>query len=117
MSASPASGRDWSLGAVLAERRIDSLTYLLIVRADLGLAASMDLRRRLLELRLAGHSTVLVDLEAGGHVSGPMMAALMQAAHQFAAREGRLVVASEQAAVRAALQRAGFDPVDGLENE
>lgn len=118
MSASPAPGREWSLGAVLAERRIDPRTYVLIVRADAGLAASVDLRRRLLELRLAGHTTVLVDVEAGGgHLSGPMVAALMQAGRQFEAREGRLVVASEQTAVRAALARAGFEPVAGLENE
>ena len=117
MSASRAPHRDWSLGAVLAERRIDPRTYVLIVREDAGPAASADLRRRLLELRLAGYTTILVDLEGARGVSEPLLAALRQAGRQFAAREGRLVVTSEQAAVRAALQRAGLEPVDGLENE
>ena len=117
MTASTVPTREWSLGAVLAERRVDLRTYLLVVRADASLAASVDLRRRLLELRMAGHSTVLVDLEGARHVSGPIVAALMQAARQFAAREGRLVVASEDAAIRAALVRAGLEAIDDLENE
>ena len=117
MTASAAPTQEWSLGAVLAERRIDPRTYLLVVRSDAGLAASVDLRRRLLELRMAGHSTVLVDLEGAGHLSGPIVAALMQAARQFAARDGRLVVASEEASIRAALVRAGLETIDGLENE
>jgi len=108
--------REWSLGAVLAERRVDKRTYLLVIRADAGLTASVDLLRRLLELRMAGHSTVLVDLEGARNVSGPIVATLMQAARQFVARKGRLVVASEEAAIRAALVRAGLETIDGLEN-
>jgi anti-anti-sigma regulatory factor len=112
-SDSPA--RDWSLGAVLAERSVDSSTYLLVVRADAGLAASVDLRRRLLRLRLAGKTTVLVDLEGAERVSAPMLSALMQTARQLAARDGRLVVVSEHLSIRAALARAGFEPVEGLD--
>ena len=114
---SEAPARDWSVGAVLAERRVDPTTFVLVVRADAGLAASVDLRRRLLRLRLAGHTTVLVDLEAAERVSAPMLAALMQARRQLAARDSRLVVVSEHATVRAALARAGFDPVEGLDEE
>jgi anti-anti-sigma regulatory factor len=111
------SGRDWSLGAVLAERSVDPLTYLLVVRADVGLGASVDLRRRLLRLRLAGYTTVLVDLEGSGHVSAPLVAALMQARRQLAARGGLLVVASEHAAMHQALERAGLDPIDRLDEQ
>jgi anti-anti-sigma regulatory factor len=114
---SEAPVRDWSLGAVLAERSVDPRSCILVVRADAGLDASLDLRRRLLALRLAGHTTIMVDVEGGEHVSAPMLAALRQARRQLAARDGQLAVASEHAAVRAALARAGLDPVEGLDEE
>jgi anti-anti-sigma regulatory factor len=109
--------RHWSLGAVLAERTIDPRTYLLVVRTDAGLAAALDLRRRLLGLQLAGHTTLLVDLEGGHPVSGAILGALMRARRQLAVRDGRLIVASEDAAVRAAVEQVGLELVDGLDNE
>ena len=54
--------REWSLGAVLAEREVDERTWLMAVRADAGLGASLALGRRLLGLRLAGYTTIVVDL-------------------------------------------------------
>jgi hypothetical protein len=116
MATSPLT-RDWSIGAVLAERPIDPHSYLLVVRADAGFAASLDLRRRLIGLGLAGHTTVLVDVEGAGRVSDAMVAALMQAGRRLALRDGRLVVTSEHAAVRASLERAGLELVDALEGE
>jgi anti-anti-sigma regulatory factor len=117
MLAATSPGGEWSIGAVLAERLIDPRTYLLVVRANAGVAAALELRRRLLGLRLAGHTTVLVDLEGAYSASDAILAALMQARRQLASRDGRLVVASENAAVRAAAERAGLEVVDGLENE
>lgn len=54
MATARSVARHWSLGAVLAERTIDPRTYLLVVRTDAGLAAALDLRRRLLGLQLVG---------------------------------------------------------------
>jgi anti-anti-sigma regulatory factor len=116
-AAATSAGRDWSLGAVLAERAIDPRTCLLVVRADAGVAAALDLRRRLLALRLAGHTTLLVDLEGMNTVSDAILAALMQARRQLAARDGRLVVTSEHAAVRTAAEQVGLELVDHLESE
>jgi hypothetical protein len=79
MAATTPATPEWSVGAVLAEREIDPQTYLLVVRADAGLAASLDLRRGLLGVRLTRHSTVLVDFEGAGGISAPIQAALMYA--------------------------------------
>jgi phosphoenolpyruvate synthase/pyruvate phosphate dikinase len=116
MAASPLT-RDWSVGAVLAERPIDPHSYLLVVRPDAGFAASLDLRRRLIGLRRAGHTTMLVDVEGAGPVSDAMLAALIQARRRLAVSHGRLVVTSEHAEVRADLERAGLEPLDALEGE
>ena len=108
---------EWSIGAVLAERPIDPRTHLLVVRANAGPAAARDLRRRLLGLRLAGRTTVLVDLEGAYGASDAILAALTQAHRQLSARAGRLVVASENVALRDDAERACLQVVDGLENE
>ena len=55
---------------------------------------------------------MLVDLEGARPVSDAMLAALVQAERPLAARDGRLLVASEHAAVRDALERARLEPVD-----
>ena len=117
MLAATSARGEWSIGAVLAERPIDPHTYLLVVRANAGLAAALDLRRRLLGLRLAGHTTLLVDLEGAHAASDAILAALMQASRLLASRDGRLVVVSENATVRDAAERAGLEVVEGLENE
>jgi len=117
MCAASHASHHWSLGAVLAECSVDPQTYLLVVRADAGLGAALDLRRRMVRLGLVGYTTVLVDLEGAARLSDPMVAALMHGRRSLAAREGRLVVASEHATVRSALERAGLEVIDDLESE
>ena len=55
---------------------------------------------------------MLVDLEGARPVSDAMLAALVQAGRPLAARDGRLLVASEHAAARDALERAGLELVE-----
>jgi len=100
---------DWSLGAVLAEREIDERAWLVVVHADIGLGASLAFGRRLLGLRLAGFTTIVVDLGDSDHVTDALVAALMRCRRKLAARDGRLVVATERPSVRRALVRAGLE--------
>ena len=72
--------REWSLGPVLAEREVHQHTWLMAVRADAGLGASLPLVRRLLGLRLAGYTTIVVDLGDADRVTDAVVAALMQSA-------------------------------------
>ena len=111
------SKREWSLGAVLAEREIDQHTWLMAVRADAGLGASFALGRRLLGLRLAGYTTIVVDLGNADRVTDAVVAALMQCRRKLAARDGRLVIAAGRPAVQRALTRAGLELADDLEEE
>jgi anti-anti-sigma regulatory factor len=60
---------------------------------------------------------VLVDVEGAGLVSDAMVTALMQATRRLAVRDGRLVVTSEHAEVRAALERTALELVDALTGE
>jgi anti-anti-sigma regulatory factor len=113
---SPLSTPDWSLGAVLAEREIDEHTWLVVIRADVGLGASLAFARRLLGLRLAGFTTIVVDVGDTDHVTDVLVAALMRCRRKLAARDGRLVVAADHAAVRRALARAGLEVADGLDD-
>jgi len=106
--------RDWSLGAVLAEREVDAQTSVLVVRADAGPAAALELRRRLLGLVRSGHTTVLVDLKGAHSVTDAILAALMQGRRKLnASRGGRLVVAADDPSLRNVLERLGFE-LDGL---
>lgn len=109
--------REWSLGAVLAEREVGEHTWLLVVRADAGLGASFALARRLLELRLAGYTTIVVDLGDADRVADVMLAALMRCRRKLALRDGRMVVAAERPAVRQAVARAGLEVADVLEDQ
>ena len=92
--------REWSLGPVLAEREVDQHTWLMAVRADAGLGASLSLVRRLLGLRLAGYTTIVVDLG---------VAALMQCRRKMTVCDGVLVVAAQRPDVQRALARAGLE--------
>ena len=107
--------REWSLGAVLAECDIDKQTWLMAVRADAGLGASFALARRLLGLRLAGYTTIIVDLGNADRVTAAVVAALMQCRRKLAARDGRLVVAAGRPAVQRTLTHAGLELADDLE--
>lgn len=107
--------QEWSLGAVLAEREVDERTWLMTVRADAGLGASLALGRRLLGLRLAGYTTILVDLGTADRVTDAVVAALMQCRRKLAARDGRLVVAAGRSPVQRALTHAGLELADDLE--
>lgn len=109
--------REWSLGAVLAEREVGEHTWLLVVRADAGLGASLALARRLLGLRLAGYTTIVVDLGDADRVADAMLAALMRCRRKLALRDGRMVVAAERPAVRQAVARAGLEVADVLEDQ
>jgi anti-anti-sigma regulatory factor len=106
---SPAPERGWSLGPVLAEREVDPRTYVLVVRPDAGPAAALELRRRLLGLMLAGHTTLLVDLDGAERATDAVLSALMQARRKLAARDGRLIVAASQPTLRTALAGLGFE--------
>ena len=108
--------RDWSLGAVLAEREIDEHTWLVVARADVGLGASLAFGRRLLGLRLAGFTTIVVALGDTDSVAAVMVAALMRSRRKLAARDGRLVVTADRPAVRRALARAGHEVVDAFDD-
>ena len=98
----------WSLGAVLAEREIDKRTWLVVIRADAGLGAALALGRRLLGLRLAGYTTIVVDLRNGEHVAGAVLAVLLQSRRKLDQRDGRLVVSAENPGARSMLARAGL---------
>ena len=101
---------------MLAEREVDKLTCLVAVRADAGLGASLILGRRLLGLRLAGYTTIVIDLGDADRVTDAVVAALMQCRRKLTARDGRLVVAARRPTVRRALARAGLEVADDLED-
>jgi anti-anti-sigma regulatory factor len=102
----------WSLGAVLAEREVDDRTYLVVVRADAGLAAALALGGRLLRLHLAGYSTIVVDLQNGEHVTGPVLAVLLRSRRKLALRDAFLTVVAESPEVRQAIERVGLEVAD-----
>lgn len=102
----------WSLGAVLAEREVDDRTWLAVVRADAGLGAALALGRRLLGLRLAGYTTIVVDLGNGEHVTGAMLAVLLKTHRKLEQRDGCLAVVAESPAARSMLARAGLECAD-----
>ena len=104
--------REWSLGAVLAEREIDERTWLMAVRADAGLGASLELSRRLMGLRLAGFTTIIVDLGDADRVTDAVVGALMRCRRKLALRDGRLVVAAGRPAVLQSLIRSGLEIAD-----
>lgn len=108
--------RDWSLGAVLAQREIDEHTCVLVIRADVGLAASLAFGRRLLGLALAGFTTIVVDLGEADRVADVMVATLMRCRRRLAARDGRLVVAADRPGVRRVLAAAGLEVVEDLDD-
>ena len=110
------SKREWSLGAVLAEREVDKQTCLVAVRADAGLGASLVLGRRLLGLRLAGFTTIVIDLGDADRVTDAVVAALMRCRRKLTARDGRLVVAARRPTVQRTLARAGLEVADNLED-
>lgn len=85
--------REWSLGAVLAEREVDPQTSVLVV---------------------SGHTTVIVDLNGADRVTDAILAALMQGRRKLnGARGGRLVVAADDPSLRNVLERLGFE-LDGV---
>ena len=108
--------REWSLGAVLAQREIDEHTCVLVIRADAGLPAALAFGRRLLGLRLAGFTTIVVDLGEADRVADVMVSTLMRSRRTLAARNGRLVVAADRPAVRRILARAGLEVAENLDD-
>lgn len=108
--------REWSLGAVLAQREIDEHTCVLVIRADAGLAASLAFGRRLLGLGLAGFTTIVVDLGEAERVADVMVATLMRSRRKLAARHARLVVAADRPAVRRVLACAGLEVAEDLDD-
>jgi anti-anti-sigma regulatory factor len=109
--------RGWSLGAVLAKLEIDEHTCLVLIRADVAAGPSLALEQRLLGLRGAGFTTVIVDVGDAPHVTDAIVAALMRARRKLAARDGRLVLAAERPAVRRALARAGLEVAEQIGEE
>jgi anti-anti-sigma regulatory factor len=108
--------REWSLGAVLAVREVDEYTCLVLIRADVAIGPSRALERRLLGLRLAGFTTIVVDVGEAGHVTDALVATLMRCRQNLGARDGRLIVAAGRPAVQRALARAGLEVADDLED-
>jgi hypothetical protein len=102
----------WSLGAVLAEREVDEHTWLLVVRADAGLPPSLAVGRKLTRLRMAGYTTIVVNLVDGDRLSDPLLATLLEWRRKLELRDGRLVIAAEHPAARAKLGRAGLELAD-----
>jgi anti-anti-sigma regulatory factor len=102
----------WSLGAVLAEREVDDRTWLVVARADAGLGAALALSRRLLGLRLAGYTTIVVDLTGGEHPTAAVLAVLLQSRRKLELRDGRLAVLADSPEVRRVLARAGLEPAE-----
>jgi anti-anti-sigma regulatory factor len=102
----------WSLGAVLAEREVDDRTWLLVVRPDVGPGAAIALGRRLLGLRLAGYTTIVIDLADGERIAGALLAVLVQTRRKLERRAGRLALVAQTPAAREALTRAGLEVVD-----
>ena len=88
----------------------------MVARADVGLGASLAFGRRLLGLRLAGFTTIVVALGDTDSVADVMVAALMRSRRKLAARDGRLVVTADRPAVRRALARAGLEVVDAFDD-
>jgi hypothetical protein len=112
-SPSISANREWSLGAVLAEREVDSRTAVLVVRADAGPVAALELRRRLLGLAMSGHTTVIAAMDSADSVTDAVLAALMQGRRKLTSRGGRLVVTADDASLRLRLARLGFE-ADGM---
>ena len=83
-----------------------------VIRADVGLGAALALGRRLLELRLAGYTTIVVDLRNGEHVAGAVLAVLLQSRRKLALREGRLAVVAESPGVRSTVAQAGLEVIE-----
>jgi anti-anti-sigma regulatory factor len=105
----------WTLGAVLEEHPVDELTQLLVVRPDAPESACRDLERRLLGHRLAGRTTVLVDLAGAERLSGAMIASLRRSQLKLGSRNGRLVVSAERPELARALEAAGLEVAVPLE--
>jgi anti-anti-sigma regulatory factor len=97
---------------VLAEREVDDRTWLVVIRTDVGLGAALALGRRLLGLRLAGYTSVVVDLGKGEHVTGAVLAVLLQSRRKLELREGRLAIVAESPGVRSTLARAGLEVIE-----
>jgi anti-anti-sigma regulatory factor len=114
-TARTSGARQWQLGAILAERSVDPLTYVLVARADAGAGAARGLARRLLGLRLAGYTTLIVDLVGGEHASGAMLAALLLAQRKLRLRDARLVLTAPEPDSRDELRRSGLEVVGTLD--
>src|SRR5687768_7850225 len=106
------STRGWSVEAVLAEREIDKRTIVVEVHADAGLGASLALSRRLLGLRIAGFSTMIVAIGDANRVTDPVVATVMRCRRKLGVREGRLVAAAGQVAGQRTLAVAGLEVAD-----
>jgi anti-anti-sigma regulatory factor len=106
------STAEWSLGAVLAQREIDERTVVVVIRADVGLGPSLTFERRLLGLRLAGFTTIVVDVGAADRVADVMVATLMRCRRKLAPRDARLVIAADDPRVRRYLERVGLEVAD-----
>jgi anti-anti-sigma regulatory factor len=76
------------------------------------LARALALGRRLLGLRLAGYTTIVVDLSNGTHATGALLAVLLQSHRKLELRDGRLAVVAERPGVRSTLARAGLEVVE-----
>jgi hypothetical protein len=93
---------------------VDPFTYVLVARADAGAGASRSLARRLLGLRLAGYTTVVVDLIGAREISATTLAALLLAQRKLRLRDGRLVMTAARRDSQDQLRRSGLEVVDGL---
>lgn len=102
----------WTIGPVLAEVRVDPHTHVIVARPDLPQDMARKLERRLLQLRMAGATTVAVDLSGHARVSGALLAALLRARRMLESRNGRLVVNASDAESARVLSAAGLETIE-----
>jgi anti-sigma B factor antagonist len=95
--------------AAFEGEHLDEYIQLLVVKGELDLSSSAELRRRVETSLKAGRNCVVIDLSDVTHMDSTGIAALI-AAHQLTSeRRGRLALVTAAEAVRRTLEVRGLD--------